>query len=166
MSSSAIAFQQNGPGESRQRNNEQQKTGNPSRTERESDKPGGRILKTSPSGGEPYFRTEPPCPAFWGVAPRTMKIGLGVSDLESYFRTKPSCHAFGGVTPRTMKIRLGVSSLAYYFRTKYRCLVLRGEMTGGMFKSQNLTTRIYSSLSSRGISGEGLNTCPGGVFPG
>jgi hypothetical protein len=31
-----------------------------------------------------YFRINPPCPAFWGVAPRTMKIGRS---LKLYFLT-------------------------------------------------------------------------------
>jgi hypothetical protein len=32
--------------------------------------------------------TKPPCPDFWGMAPRTMKIGPAEGNLESYFRTK------------------------------------------------------------------------------
>jgi hypothetical protein len=35
-----------------------------------------------------YFRSKPPCPAFWGVAPRTMKIG---KELKVYvFRFAPN----------------------------------------------------------------------------
>jgi hypothetical protein len=48
-----------------------------------------------------YFRIKPPCPAFWGVAPRTMKKGRR---LGLYFRTKPPCPAFWGVAPPKMKI--------------------------------------------------------------
>jgi hypothetical protein len=31
-----------------------------------------------------YFRTNPPCPAFWGVAPPKMKMAL--IDSKAYFR--------------------------------------------------------------------------------
>jgi hypothetical protein len=38
--------------------------------------------------GLALLRVKPPCPAFWGVAPRNMKTGMGWSSLEAYFRVK------------------------------------------------------------------------------
>jgi hypothetical protein len=50
-----------------------------------------------------YFRPNPPCPAFWGVAPPKMKMAL--IDSHAYFRPNPSGHA-SGVTPPKMKLAL------------------------------------------------------------
>jgi hypothetical protein len=68
-------------------------------------------MKIGTEGSEAYFRTNPPCPAFWGVAPPKMKIGTEGS--EAYFRTNSHAPPFGGVAPRNMKKG---RKLGFYFR--------------------------------------------------
>jgi hypothetical protein len=60
-------------------------------SERSRDMKIGQGHKVTP---KPIFELNRHATLFSGVTPRTMKIRVGLIDLESYFRIKPPCHAF------------------------------------------------------------------------